>query len=318
MKFLAIMTILLLSVPSAFSAGNIKLYADLEFSDKSVQKKAITLPECVSGEVLVNNSGSWFCGKITRILNGIATCIGSICSVSSCASGYSDSGNGLCVQPAQPVQPITASTVASVADATAHVHTVTIPFTDISVAPASDLYQFRSAVSNGHSHVIALSKQQMIDLNNGMRLALTSSTPADTGASHTHSWTILGGSVLYEKNCYNCHSNDKRNHSPMNVAFNSSQTMAVINPGNALLSTSTAATPDPNYASSSIVTLDGSALYAANCAATTCHGPLATSSKQNRTFNQIKTAISDNRGGMASLGGLTDAQLQAIATALIK
>ena len=216
-----------------------------------------------------------------------------------------------------PAIKLTASTVASVTDATSHIHSVTIPLTDISAAPVSDVYQYRSEVSNGHSHVIAISKQQMIDLNNGMRLTLTSSTP-NSGTSHTHSWNILGGSVLYEKYCYNCHSNDKRNHSPMNVAFNSSQTMAVINPGNALLSTSTAATPDPNYASSSIVTLDGSALYAANCAATTCHGPLATSSKQNRTFNQIKTAISDNRGGMASLGGLTDAQLQAIATALIK
>jgi mono/diheme cytochrome c family protein len=84
--------------------------------------------------------------------------------------------------------------------------------------------------------------------------------------------------------------------------------MAVINPAGAPLSTSTAVTPDPNYSTSTVVSLDGSALYAANCAG--CHGPLATSSKQNRTFSQIK-------GGMGSLG-LTDAQLQAIATALVK
>ncbi|HIJ89186.1 MAG TPA: cytochrome c [Desulfuromonadales bacterium] len=216
-----------------------------------------------------------------------------------------------------PAIKLTASTVASGADATAHVHTVTIPFTDISPVPVADVYQFRSEVSNGHSHVIALSKQQVIDLNNGMRLALASSA-ANSGTSHTHSWSIQGGSVLYEKNCYNCHSNDKRNHNPMNVSFNSSQISAVMNPGSAPLSTSTPATPDPNYSPSTAVSLDGSALYAANCSAVACHGPLATSSKQNKTYNQIKTAITNNSGGMSSLGGLTDAQLQAIATALIK
>ncbi|MDD2737028.1 MAG: cytochrome c [Desulfuromonadaceae bacterium] len=214
-----------------------------------------------------------------------------------------------------PAIKLTASVVASSADVTDHVHTVTIPFTDISAAPASDVYQFRSEVSSGHSHVIAISKQQMIDLNNGMRLALTSSTP-NSGTSHTHSWSIQGGSLLYEKNCYNCHSNDKRNHSPMNVSFNSSQTMAVINPGTAPLSTSSAAIPDPNYSASTVVSLDGTSLYAANCAG--CHGVLATSTKQNKTINQIKTSITGNSGGMASLGGLSDAQLQAIATALIK
>ncbi len=214
-----------------------------------------------------------------------------------------------------PATKLTASVVSSDADVTAHVHTVTVPFTDVSAAPTSDAYQFRSEATNGHSHVVAISKQQMIDLNNGMRLTLTSSTPNSGTSSHTHSWSIQGGSLLYEKNCYNCHSNDKRNHSPMNVSFNSSQAMAVINPGSAPLSASTAATPDPNYSTSTVVSLDGASLYAANCAG--CHGTLATSSKKNRTSAQIKTAITSNTNGMASLGALSDAQLQAIATALL-
>ena len=214
-----------------------------------------------------------------------------------------------------PATKLTASIVASNADTTTHVHTVTIPFTDVSAAPASDVYQVRSDVSSGHSHVIAISKQQMIDLNNGMRLALISSTP-NSGASHTHTWSVQGGSLLYEKNCYNCHTNDKRNHSPMNVSFNSSQTSAVINPGSAPLSASTAAIPDPNYSTSVVVSLDGASLYATNCS--TCHGTLASSSKQNRTFAQIKAAISSNQGGMVSLGSLSDAQLQSISTALVK
>jgi mono/diheme cytochrome c family protein len=104
----------------------------------------------------------------------------------------------------------------------------------------------------------------------------------------------------------------------MNVSFNTGQASAVVNPSGAPLSTSMAATPDPNYLTNTSVLLDGAALYSANCSAATCHGPLASSTKLNKTFAQIKLAISSNSGGMASLGGLTDAQLQAIATALVK
>jgi mono/diheme cytochrome c family protein len=148
-----------------------------------------------------------------------------------------------------------------------------------------------------------------------MRVVLTSST-SNSGAAHTHTWIIQGGDLLYDKNCYNCHSNDKRGHTPMNVSFSAGQTASVINPGAAPLSNSPSAVPDPNYVPSPVVSLDGASLYTANCAP--CHGALATSSKLNKTFSQIKSAISSNTGGMASLGGLTDAQLQAIATALVK
>ncbi len=59
---------------------------------------------------------------------------------------------------------------------------------------------------------------------------------------------------------------------------------------------------------------DGAALYSANCAG--CHGPLATSSKLNRSATAIASAIQQNIGGMGSLSGLTSAEIQAIATAL--
>ena len=175
-------------------------------------------------------------------------------------------------------------------------------------------YQYRSDSASGHSHVIALSQQQMIDLNNGMQLTLVSSFPS-SGTVHTHTWSIQGGGVLYEKNCYNCHSNDKRGQNPMNAVFNASQTSAVRSPGSAPLSTAAAATPDPNYTPAASITPDGAALYASLCAS--CHNPLATSTKTNRTASQIRTAIT-GIGQMNSLGGLTDAQLQAIATALVK
>ncbi|HKI51405.1 MAG TPA: cytochrome c [Geothermobacteraceae bacterium] len=215
-----------------------------------------------------------------------------------------------------PAVKLTASTVVSQPDLTAHTHAVSIPFTDISAAPADAVYQYRSdtAASDGHSHVIALTQQQMIDIDNGMRVVMTSSAP-DLGPDHSHDWSLQGGDLLYEKYCYNCHSNDKRGHNPMNVSFNAAQTGAVKNPASAPLSTAPAAIPDPNYLPSGTVSLDGVALYAANCQG--CHNPLATTTKANRTFSQIKNAITANAGGMSSLAALTDAQLQAIADALV-
>jgi hypothetical protein len=63
--------------------------------------------------------------------------------------------------------------------------------------------------------------------------------------------------------------------------------------------------------------LDGAALYAANCAA--CHGTISAIRSMpvsNRTVAGIRSAISNNRGGMGSLTTLTDAQLQAIVDAM--
>jgi hypothetical protein len=215
-----------------------------------------------------------------------------------------------------PAVQLTASAVDSQPDLTAHTHAVSIPFTDFSASPADAVYQYRSdtAASDGHSHVIALTDQQMIDINNGMQVVVTSSSP-DLGPDHNHDWGLQGGDLLYDKYCYNCHSNSKRGHNPMNVSFNAAQTGAVKNPAGAPLSSAPAAIPDPNYQPSGTVSLDGAALYAANCQG--CHNPLASTEKPNRTFAQIKNAITSNAGGMASLGGLSDAQLQAIADALV-
>ena len=61
-------------------------------------------------------------------------------------------------------------------------------------------------------------------------------------------------------------------------------------------------------------TIDGAALYAADCAS--CHGILASSAKRGATVTQIQTAIASNMGGMGSLSSLSAAEIQAIATAL--
>jgi mono/diheme cytochrome c family protein len=202
-----------------------------------------------------------------------------------------------------PTTKLTASAVASETATDAHGHTVTIPFTDVSSSPAL-LSQYRSSDTNGHSHVIALSKEQLTDLSSGMRLTVTSSTQN----THSHLWNISGGTVLYDKYCYNCHTNDKRGHNPMNVSFSASQINAVKNQAAAQLSTSPPVVPDPGYSTTVETSIDGVFLYGKYCAS--CHGQLVSSSKSNRSAAQIKT-------GMGSMG-LSDAQILAIATALKK
>jgi mono/diheme cytochrome c family protein len=248
---------------------------------------------------------------VLKVMAVLAAIIAMTTMLTGCGEGREDN---------IPAVKLTAS--ALVSDITnGHGHNVEIPFIDISAAPGADLFQYRSSDNTGHSHVIALSKQQMIDLNNGMRLTLTSSAPS-SGTAHTHTWNIQGGNVLYDKNCYNCHTNDKRGqdqnrmNSSLRPLSNANQIAAVKNPGAQALSTSTAAVPDPAFTLSTTVSLDGPTLYANNCSR--CHGPLASSSKLNKSFAQIKAAITNNTGGMSSLGGLTNAQIQAIATALIK
>lgn len=231
--------------------------------------------------------------------------------------GGGDSEDGVTA----PSVSLSASTVAS-STASAHAHSVSIPFTDVSASPSAAGYQYRSNDVSGHSHVIALSQQQMIDLNSGLQLSLTSSSPS-SGVAHIHTWNIQGGSVLYEKNCFNCHSNKERNRTPASnskmgtsFSFTGSQISALNNPGGATQSTAIAAIPDPNYTPGT-TPLDGASLYAGACA--TCHGPLASSQKRGRTASQIQTAINTNAGaqmGTASLKTLTPAQVQAIADAL--
>ena len=210
-----------------------------------------------------------------------------------------------------PAVKLTASAVVSEPSTDGHGHNVEIPFTDIDLASNADFtattpFQYRSSDNTGHSHVIALSKLQMIDLYNGMIVQLTSSLQN----SHIHIWNLQGGKVLYDKHCYNCHTNDMRDRNPMNVTFNAGQIGAVKNPGGAEASppANSTATPDPAFMPAAEVSLDAIFLYGKYCAG--CHGQLATTLKANRTAAQIKL-------GMGNMG-LSDAQLQAIAAALIK
>jgi mono/diheme cytochrome c family protein len=208
----------------------------------------------------------------------------------------------------KPAVQLSASEVASGTTNT-HTHTVSIPFSDLGTTAQVN---YTSSSTSGHTHLIALSPQQVSDLIEGMRVIVTSTAASD---GHTHTWEIMGGNILYESRCYNCHGNGKRGSSRMpGTSYTplASQQAALANPAAAPLSTAPAVTPDTTPPT--IPTLDGAALYTSNCS--TCHGPLATTSKKGSSATQIKNAIATPSTGMGSLTTLTDAQIQAIADAI--
>ena len=59
---------------------------------------------------------------------------------------------------------------------------------------------------------------------------------------------------------------------------------------------------------------DGATLYASHCAS--CHGPLASSTKQGVSIARLQLAISADAGGMGTLSKLSVVEIQAIVTAL--
>ena len=205
---------------------------------------------------------------------------------------------------------MTASSVGSTT-VNGHTHSVSMPFSDLA---ATATVNYRSSETSGHTHVIALSAQQLGDLYTGKQVKATS-TPAVDG--HRHEWVFQGGNLVYESICFNCHSNSKRGTAGMSGRPPlPSQVSALMNPSGQPFSIAPAAVPDPNFNPSTPVPPvgnDGAALYAANCAR--CHNPLASTTKRGRTATDISSAIAANKGGMGSIT-LTSAQIQAIADAL--
>jgi mono/diheme cytochrome c family protein len=140
----------------------------------------------------------------------------------------------------------------------------------------------------------------------------------------------IDGAALYNSDCSSCHGaiakSGKRGASVAliqdaiarnwggmdafaNLTVDQLQAIATA------LSATVTATPDTTTATPPASTsLDGAALYTANCSS--CHGPLATSSKKGATAAMIQTGISGNYGGMGQFSILTTAQIQALAAAL--
>lgn len=136
----------------------------------------------------------------------------------------------------------------------------------------------------------------------------------------------IDGAELYNSDCSTCHGaiakSGKRGASVAQIQVAIAQNWGGMDAFAGLtvdqlqaiataLSAPVTATPDTTTASTS---LDGAALYTANCSS--CHNPLATSSKKGATADMIQTGISGNYGGMGQFSILTTAQIQAIAAAL--
>jgi mono/diheme cytochrome c family protein len=129
------------------------------------------------------------------------------------------------------------------------------------------------------------------------------------------------GATLYASNCASCHgplaSSTKKGVSIARLQLAISSDVGgmgflsklSVSEIQAIVTALTPGTPTPTP-----VTPDGPSLYSSSCAG--CHGVLANSTKGGATVERIQGAINGNTGGMGSLGTLTAAEIQAIASAL--
>ncbi len=155
--------------------------------------------------------------------------------------------------------------------------------------------------------------------------APVTTTPDTTNERYAHLSTTLDGAALYTANCSSCHgalaasgkSGALAAAIQAAITYNyggmgrfSNLTTAQLQAIADALAAVPASTPAPGGTSR---TLDGAALYARYCQG--CHNPLATSRKTGATVSRIQAGIS-GEPGMRSLSTLSQAQLDAIASAL--
>ncbi len=136
--------------------------------------------------------------------------------------------------------------------------------------------------------------------------------------------TTLDGATLYASFCTSCHSSLASTSKPGRTAAQITSAISSVPDMSSLSSLSAEqiaaiaailpAIPTPTP--SPTPTLNGTALYAGNCAG--CHNPLASTTKPGRTATQITNAIStvSTMSSLSSLTSLSSVQLQAIAAAL--
>jgi hypothetical protein len=102
-------------------------------------------------------------------------------------------------------QPTTITTTSN-ADATGHVHDIEFQLDDFSNPPPAGV-TYTSTVTDGHSHNLSLTNEQLSDVYGGQNTDVTSSV---SGApAHSHVWTLHSGNILYKQNCARCHGSGK-------------------------------------------------------------------------------------------------------------
>lgn len=187
------------------------------------------------------------------------------------------------------------------------------------------LARLQAAIANntgGMSFLSSMSLAQEQSIVDALNPAAATPAPAPAPAPTPG----IDGVALYSANCAGCHG-DIATSAKLGITLARLQTAISSNTGGmSFLSTLTpaqqqaivdalnpaASTPTPTPTPAP--TVDGAALYSANCAG--CHGALATSAKLGITLARLQTAIANNTGGMSFLSTLTPAQQQAIVTAL--
>ena len=197
--------------------------------------------------------------------------------------------------------------------------------------PISDDYQAN------HTGLDAMFDDVKITVSNGMLIVTNRETGAviytapisDIGSGTFDDDHMPGkpgqtsGSALYATYCSSCHgalaTSSKKGVTAAQIqsAIQSVGAMSALSKLTAIqiqsiataLSSTVTSTPTPTPPP----TIDGAALYTTDCSS--CHGPLATSSKKGVTASQIQSAI-NSVGAMSQFSSLTTAQIQAIAAAL--
>ena len=155
--------------------------------------------------------------------------------------------------------------------------------------------------------------------HSGAQSGTDSGTDDGTGSATTPPAT-LDGATLYADNCATCHGDLAETTKPGRTA---AEIQTAINTVSAMQSLSSL-TPEEIQAIAAVLPtpqtgdsgspIDGTTLYVTDCSS--CHGPLATSTKAGATADQIQNAINNNIGGMGALSSLSADQIQAIASVL--
>lgn len=179
---------------------------------------------------------------------------------------------------------------------------------------ASQIQQAITSDTGGMAQFGFLTAQQIQDIADAL-------SGGGTGGGGTGGGT--DGASLYQTNCSSCHGS-LSNSSQAGASVNQIQQAIANDTGgmgvlNSLTSTQIQAIADAlsgggGTGGGGTSGTDGASLYQTNCSS--CHRDLGNSQVSGKSARSIRNAIADDKGGMSSLGFLTNEQIDAIAAVL--